>query len=264
MTPITAPSPTTAVPDAIDALPGQASVQQPATGRPCPRALVPGVRPGGRTGPLRSGNPRGNPNLAPRCGAKARRTGCACRAPAMANGRCRMHGGKSTGPRTPEGLASLARAGTRHGEYGAAGRAQYRYRRMVVIRSRVLAAAEGLRPYLPRELIARLDLGTTELSAPRHPSNGPVATNADKAPCSVAPGRAARDARGRFAARARPALRGRAAEREAARQERASLAPWRAGIKRARLIKRLLRSQDQTARRAARGQGPVQRMPPGA
>ena len=40
-----------------------------------------------RTGPLRSGNPRGNPNLAPRCGAKARTTGCPCRAPAMPNGR---------------------------------------------------------------------------------------------------------------------------------------------------------------------------------
>ena len=35
--------------------------------------------------------------LAPRCGAHARRTGKPCQAPAMANGRCRMHGGKSTG-----------------------------------------------------------------------------------------------------------------------------------------------------------------------
>ena len=35
--------------------------------------------------------------LAPRCGAYARTTGQPCRAPAMANGRCRMHGGKSTG-----------------------------------------------------------------------------------------------------------------------------------------------------------------------
>jgi hypothetical protein len=33
---------------------------------------------------LRNGNPRGNPSLAPRCGAKARTTGCAGRAPAMA------------------------------------------------------------------------------------------------------------------------------------------------------------------------------------
>jgi hypothetical protein len=119
MTPITAKSPTTAAPDAIDALPGQASGQQPATG----------LRPGGRDGPLRNGNPRGNPHLAPRCGAKARTTGCACRAPAMANGRCpagrargqALHGGRSTGPRTAAGRASVARAHTTHGAYAEAG-----------------------------------------------------------------------------------------------------------------------------------------------
>ena len=33
----------------------------------------------------------------PRCGASTRR-GSACRSPAMPNGRCRMHGGKSPGP----------------------------------------------------------------------------------------------------------------------------------------------------------------------
>ena len=33
---------------------------------------------------------------APRCGAMTRR-GTLCQAPAMANGRCRMHGGKSPG-----------------------------------------------------------------------------------------------------------------------------------------------------------------------
>ena len=33
--------------------------------------------------------------LAPRCGAHARTTGLPCRAPAMKNGRCRMHGGKA-------------------------------------------------------------------------------------------------------------------------------------------------------------------------
>ena len=42
-------------------------------------------------------------NATPRCGAKRRDYGL-CRQPAMANGRCRMHGGKSTGPRTPEGM----------------------------------------------------------------------------------------------------------------------------------------------------------------
>jgi hypothetical protein len=35
----------------------------------------------------------------------------------MANGRCREHGGLSTGPRTVEGLARMRRAKTRHGLY---------------------------------------------------------------------------------------------------------------------------------------------------
>jgi len=33
----------------------------------------------------------------------------------MPNGRCRMHGGRSTGPRTAEGLARLRAARTIHG-----------------------------------------------------------------------------------------------------------------------------------------------------
>src|SRR5258708_15548638 len=43
-------------------------------------------------------------NAAPRCGARSKRTGKPCRGAAMPNGRCKLHGGKSTGPRTPEGL----------------------------------------------------------------------------------------------------------------------------------------------------------------
>ena len=35
----------------------------------------------------------------------------------MASGRCRMHGGASTGPRTPEGLQRIAQARTVHGRY---------------------------------------------------------------------------------------------------------------------------------------------------
>ena len=73
-------------------------------------------------GPLRDGNPRGDPNAAPRCGARTR-AGGACRAAAMTNGRCRMHGGRSTGPRTAEGLARLSAAHTVHGCCGAEGRA---------------------------------------------------------------------------------------------------------------------------------------------
>jgi len=36
-------------------------------------------------------------NGAKPCGARSKRTGKPCRQPAMQNGRCRLHGGKSTG-----------------------------------------------------------------------------------------------------------------------------------------------------------------------
>ena len=44
----------------------------------------------------------------PRCGAYCRTTGEACKAPAMANGRCRMHGGKSTGRPVIHGRSTKA------------------------------------------------------------------------------------------------------------------------------------------------------------
>lgn len=53
----------------------------------------------------------------PRCGARTRAGGAAggapCRAPAMKNGRCRLHGGKSPGP--PKGN----RNALTHGRYSA-------------------------------------------------------------------------------------------------------------------------------------------------
>ncbi len=75
---------------------------------------------------LRNGNPQGNPMNAPRCGAKTRK-GTPCRGPGMANGRCRMHGGKSTGPRTPEGLERSRKANFKHGHYSADSIAARRY-----------------------------------------------------------------------------------------------------------------------------------------
>ena len=57
-------------------------------------------------------------HASPRCGARTR--ACTpCKGPAMPNGRCRMHGGASTGPRTPEGLRRIVKARTVHGRYGA-------------------------------------------------------------------------------------------------------------------------------------------------
>ena len=42
----------------------------------------------------------------------------------MRNGRCRMHGGASTGPRTSRGLARSRRANWKHGCYSAQSKLQ--------------------------------------------------------------------------------------------------------------------------------------------
>lgn len=60
------------------------------------------------------GNPMQRPypmHLSPRCGAKTR-CGAPCGSPAMPNGRCRMHGGKSPG--APRGEAN---GSYRHGRF---------------------------------------------------------------------------------------------------------------------------------------------------
>jgi len=74
--------------------------------------------PADRRGRLRNGARPGDFLAAPRCGAHTR-AGGGCRQPAMKNGRCRMHGGLSTGPRTAEGRARCAAARRTHGFYSA-------------------------------------------------------------------------------------------------------------------------------------------------
>ncbi len=54
----------------------------------------------------------GDAELKPEVGRHAKRL-------PMANGRCRMHGGKSTDPRTPEGLERSRKANFKHGLYSA-------------------------------------------------------------------------------------------------------------------------------------------------
>ena len=54
----------------------------------------------------------------PRCGAKTWQC-TPCAGPAMPNGRCQRHGGKSTGPRTAEGLARLKQVPMKHGRRAA-------------------------------------------------------------------------------------------------------------------------------------------------
>ena len=220
-------------------------------------------------GPLRNGNHRGDPNLAPRCGAKRRTTGCACRAPAMPNGRCRLHGGKSTGPRTPEGKARTVAAHTTHGWFAASGapkRALQRYMRSLVLRIDLTDRATLLQEYLPPEMARRLDLAPPELHGPKHPSQ--VAVEAQLAAAAgnarhgrVGAGRAAgsgpavaekagRMAQGRATlGRMVPAMADwRGAERAVAQLEVAALAPWRAAVAFARTAKRAARAAAREAR----------------
>ncbi|MGE0164664.1 MAG: HGGxSTG domain-containing protein [Dongiaceae bacterium] len=84
-----------------------------------PQSIAPAATlPPDRRGRLRNGATPGDFLAAPRCAARTRAGGC-CRQPAMRNGRCRMHGGLSTGPRTAEGRARCASARRTHGFYSA-------------------------------------------------------------------------------------------------------------------------------------------------
>jgi hypothetical protein len=73
--------------------------------------------PSGGRGRLKNGAPGGDYLAAPRCGA-CTRAGGRCQQPAMTNGRCRLHGGKSTGARTEAGRERLRHIHTTHGGYG--------------------------------------------------------------------------------------------------------------------------------------------------
>ena len=186
----------------------------------------------------RIGDPPVRPPLARCCGARTR-SGPGCRGLAMANGRCRMHGGGSTGPRTLEGLARLVAARTRHGRHGAEKRALRRYHRIFVERTRLLAEAEALWPYLSLDLRARLDRGPAELGAPVHPLLVVAAPVVGTVVCDVSlrvvGAVVGRDARGRFVAWPRVAeparvLRGRAAERAIAQSQAAVPVRGRRGL----------------------------------
>jgi len=117
---------------------------------------------------------RGNPNLAliPRCGALTR-AGCPCRAPSIhGKPRCRMHGGRSTGPRTAEGRARIAVARTTHGGYGADTRAFNRHHFTFLRRSRLRLDAVLHCDGLPPDLAARMAPIAPELSLPPRPTRG--------------------------------------------------------------------------------------------
>jgi hypothetical protein len=83
-------------------------------------------------------------NAAPRCGARKKGTGAPCRAPAMSNGRCRVHGGASTGPRTPEGLERSRKARWKHGRYSQEAKAERARVRAALLAIRWLSMIERL------------------------------------------------------------------------------------------------------------------------
>ncbi|MDZ7697626.1 MAG: HGGxSTG domain-containing protein [Deltaproteobacteria bacterium] len=95
-----------------------------------------------RRGWLKNNNSPGDFTRALRCGAKTRK-GTVCKAPAMANGRCRLHGGKSTGPKTPEGLARSRQANWKHGFYSVEAVEERRFIRALLRENRDLIARMG-------------------------------------------------------------------------------------------------------------------------
>jgi hypothetical protein len=195
-----------------------------------------------------------------------------------------MHGGLSTGPRTPDGMARMIAAKTTHGRFavsGAAEREAQIYIRTVIVRNHVLCTATRLRAYLPPVMTARLELGPPELKTPKHPSQVAFersrATGRGEIPLSGRdPGghdSAGRDSSGhdpkshdpterkpagriprkagagRASVDASVALRGRETERLAARAEVASRADWRSGIVFARMAKQVVRGMKRRMRK---------------
>jgi hypothetical protein len=92
---------------------------------------------------LKNNNPVADLTKAPRCGAKTRR-GTPCQCPGMSNGRCRLHGGLSTGPKTLEGIERIRQAVTKHGRYSKRARVErQQYRKLLQHWREMLVAISG-------------------------------------------------------------------------------------------------------------------------
>ena len=85
---------------------------------------------GQRLGWLKNGNPPCDLTRLPRCSAKAKSTGEQCRQPAMKNGKCYWHGGKSTG--APRGNQNALK----HGEHTSEAKAERKFIRELIKISR--------------------------------------------------------------------------------------------------------------------------------
>ena len=100
-------------------------------------------------------------HAASRCGARRKRDGKPCCQPAMPNGRCRVHGGLSTGPRTPEGLERSRRSNWKHGYYSAKAKrvrrdARQQYR---LLRQLIAAGNMGVLAFVGAFLVGTLVAG---------------------------------------------------------------------------------------------------------
>jgi len=93
---------------------------------------------------LKNNNPPGDLGKARWCWARTRRGGF-CKGPAMPNGRCRMHGGPSTGPRTPEGRERSRKANWKHGRYSAEAKAARRRERVLLWALQLIGGCQGKR-----------------------------------------------------------------------------------------------------------------------
>ena len=144
-----------------------------------------------RRGRLKNNNPVGDYMTAPRCGAHTR-AGASCRQPAMPNGRCRFHGGKSTGPRTAAGLRRSKAARLTHG---------FRTAEIIDLRSaaarigrnlQTMARAHAAQERLTAKARRRKD---NETSEPHNSSTVPFAGSArpEAAPISLTQTRFARN-----------------------------------------------------------------------
>jgi len=90
-------------------------------------------------GHLQNGNPPCDLRLLPRCQAKAKSTGKRCGNPAMKGKRvCYLHGGKSTGPKTKEGLERSRKANWKHGHYSMEATTRRKYVNELIRKSKEL------------------------------------------------------------------------------------------------------------------------------
>jgi hypothetical protein len=74
----------------------------------------------------------------------------------MPNGRCRMHGGKSTGSKTAEGIERIRAARTKHGRYSQAAIARRREARQIIRDIRALLRSAATTEDEILEALARL------------------------------------------------------------------------------------------------------------